>query len=427
MFQNHNSSFIVGSNKFNLAELIFNEIRLVTKKMSASSFKDILFYYKMFFKIKDTCSLKMKIIDPAMRIKLIGQSSNWFLCSNITNQYETNSLYKSDISSKSTYSSKMYQNEIVVSDNEIECTVNSDSESITLKPKTENRKSRRIHLQNVGAKVKIEKSKLNNRARYEKEKSLIKSSTKFSLSKTYQMYSMNFRSANDISSRIEFCDEHNSVSSENYKHFQTQRDILNIFQAINQTTDTIKTNVASNQLCVDMSLANLPRILTSQAIYKAFLKNILRNYPNSFRIYTDASRIQNCVGIAIVSTKDTFSYKLASDYTSTDAEAVAILRALDYALTETYNDFVILSDSLSTISCIHNRNTSSDVIKSILCLLHAHQLKGNKMGFIWIPSHNAIEGNEKADKLAKQIAMSTTTLTYSHNSFMATNIKYKSL
>lgn len=370
----------------------------------------------------------MKIIDPAMRIKLTGcQSSNWFLHSNTTHQYKTNLLYnKSDLSVKSTYSSTMYQNEIDLSDNVIDCTSNSDGKSITLKLKTGNRKSRRIHLQNVSAKATVEKSKSKNRARYRNKKSLITSSTKLSLSKMYRLYLMNFQLKN-ISSKIEFCNERSSVLLGNDEHFQTQTDILNIFQAIDQTTDTIKTNFASNQLCVDMSLANLPRVLTSQAIYKAFLENILRNYPNSFRIYTDASRIQNSVGIAIVSSKDTFSYKLSSDYTSSDAEAVAILRALDYALTENYYDFVILSDSLSTISCIHNQNTSSDVIKSILCLLHAHWLKGNKMGFIWIPSHNAIEGNEKADKLAKQIALSTTALTYSHNSFMATNIKYKSL
>jgi len=101
---------------------------------------------------------------------------------------------------------------------------------------------------------------------------------------------------------------------------------------------------------------------------------------------------------------------------------VAILRALDYALSENFYDFVILSDSLTTLICIQTLNTaSSDVIKSILCLLHAHHLKGNSMHFIWIPSHNAIEGNEKADQLAKQIAMSTTAITYSHNSFK-TNI-----
>jgi len=200
------------------------------------------------------------------------------------------------------------------------------------------------------------------------------------------------------------------------------------FQSTFYTNNTnTTTNIPSNLTTIDTSLTKLPRGSTSQATYKARLNRLLRNYPNSFRIYTDASKIQNNVGIAIVSNKDTYTYKLSSDYTSCEAEAVAILRALDYALAENFNDYIILSDSLSTISCIQNINTASDVVNSILCLIHAHQLKGNLMHLIWIPSHNAIEGNDIADKLARQIATSTTAITYSHNSFMATNIKSKFL
>jgi len=199
-----------------------------------------------------------------------------------------------------------------------------------------------------------------------------------------------------------------------------------IFQSTFYTNNTT-TNIPSNLTNIDTSLTKLPRASTSQATYKARLNSLLQNYPQSFRIYTDASKIQNNVGIAIVSNKDTYTYKLSSDYTSCEAEAVAILRALDYALAENFNDYIILSDSLSTISCIQNINTASDVVNSILCLIHAHQLKGNLMHLIWIPSHNAIEGNDIADSLARQIATSTTAITYSHNSFMATNIKSKFL
>jgi len=198
------------------------------------------------------------------------------------------------------------------------------------------------------------------------------------------------------------------------------------FQSTFYTNHTT-TNIPSNLTNIDTSLTKLPKGSTSQATYKARLNRLLKNYPNSFRIYTDASKIQNNVGIAIVSNKDTYTYKLSSDYTSCEAEAVAILRALDYALAENFNDYIILSDSLSTISCIQNINTASDVVNSILCLIHAHQLKGNLMHLIWIPGHNAIEGNDIADRLARQIATSTTAITYSHNSFMATNIKSKFL
>uniref|UniRef100_A0A2S2QZ41 ribonuclease H n=1 Tax=Sipha flava TaxID=143950 RepID=A0A2S2QZ41_9HEMI len=173
---------------------------------------------------------------------------------------------------------------------------------------------------------------------------------------------------------------------------------------------------------IDTSLTVFPRSHTSPEIYKYNLQIILNKHPNGFRIYTDASRIQNNVGIAIVSIKNCYSYKLSSEYSSSEAEAVAILRALDYALTENMNEYIILSDSLSTIMCIQNKNINSDVINSILCLIHAHQLKQNVIHFVWIPSHKMIEGNDKADKLAKEIAVSSTAITYTHNSYVANNL-----
>lgn len=173
---------------------------------------------------------------------------------------------------------------------------------------------------------------------------------------------------------------------------------------------------------IDTSLTVFPRSYTSPEVYKYNLQIILNQYPNGFRIYTDASKIQNNVGIAIVSIKKCYSYKLSSEYSSSEAEAVAILRALDYALTENLNEYVILSDSLTTIMCIQNKNINSDIINSILCLIHAHQLKQNIIHFVWIPSHKTIEGNDVADKLAKEIAVSKTVITYSHNSYVTNNL-----
>ncbi|XP_060853539.1 uncharacterized protein LOC132931653 [Rhopalosiphum padi] len=339
---NHNSSFI-GSKIFNLAELIWNEIKLASKNTNTTFLMDNLYYYTIFLKINETCNLKMRIVDPFMRFKIISDSSAIPNCAKI-----------------------MYNNDF-----EME--------------------------------------------QYSKSRN------------TFTNFPQTINSIQDTN--IYFNQHFNS-----FQQYQCTKSIPSltdlkfnlIFQSTFYTNNT-KTNIASNLTNIDTSLTKLPRGKTSQATYKACLNNLLQNYPNSFRIYTDASKIHNNVGIAVVSNKDTYTYKLSSDYTSCEAEAVAILRALDYALAENFNNYIILSDSLSTISCIQNINTASDVVNSILCLIHAHQLKGNLMHLIWIPSHNAIEGNDIADRLARQIAMSSTAITYSHNSFMATNIKSKFL
>lgn len=217
-------------------------------------------------------------------------------------------------------------------------------------------------------------------------------------------------------------------SYNNLNSFGTHQHYSNIeldvyLQSTMYTNDVITTNVTSDSMIIDTSLHNLPKS-SSKALFKKYLNIVLENYPRSYRIYTDASKHNDNVGIAIVTEKNNYYYKLSSEYTSSEAEAVAILRALDYALAEHVYDFVILSDSLTTLKCIRNLNTdSSDVIKSIVCLLYAHKLKGNKVQFIWVPSHNGIEGNEKADKLAKQISISKTAIIYSHNSFKVQNFK----
>lgn len=349
---------------------------MITKCLVDISLEDILFYYKMFFKVKDSCNLEVKTVDPFMRVKLIG-----------------------DLSAKCK-SSNTYQNETHSSNNQ---SFVDKSTNIILKYRTR----KLIQMQ-----AEIEQYAMsNNELTYSQ--------------KQYNLYNFGTQDTNTCFNR----NYTNYNYIEQYQSLKSEPSLLNLkcnvtFQSTIHTSNTT-TNITSKLINIDTSLSILPRGLTSQATYKACLKKILLNYPDGFRIYTDASKIHDNVGIAIVSDKNAYTYKLSSEYTSCDAEAVAILRALDYALVENFKHYIILSDSLSTITCIQNQNISSDVIYSILCLLHAHRLKGNLMHLIWIPSHNAIGGNEKADRLAKQIATSTTAITYSHNSFMTTNLESK--
>ncbi|XP_025197325.1 uncharacterized protein LOC112596062 [Melanaphis sacchari] len=64
----HTSLF--GSKRFNLSELISNEIRLATN-LNGTSPDDMLYYYKMLAKIMETCNLKIKDVDSSMKSKLI--------------------------------------------------------------------------------------------------------------------------------------------------------------------------------------------------------------------------------------------------------------------------------------------------------------------------------------------------------------------
>ena len=80
------------------------------------------------------------------------------------------------------------------------------------------------------------------------------------------------------------------------------------------------------------------------------------------------------------------------------------LLALDYynAMPAVRHDVVIYSDSLSCLQAIQGEDTEHPLMCRIMNLLWKLSDKGTHVKFCWIPSHCGIEGNEAADKLAKE-------------------------
>lgn len=377
-------------------------MKLALTNFNCVPFEDILFYYKTIFKIEETYDLKIKVIDRFMKHALIN---DYLVRSSqkIQQTYTNNSLndnFEKHFSTKCTTQEVQNPNKTDLIDFKVPNLFPFMNEHFYNHNYVSPENSIYFKVQTKTLQYAISQNKTSNPQKQD-----------------------NFYNNNYQHSQSYLNQNYNNLSS-----FGTHQHYSNIkldvsLQSTMYTNDVITTNVTSDSMIIDTSLHNLPKS-SSKALFKNYLNIVLKNYPHSYRIYTDASKHNNNVGIAIVTEKNNYCYKLSAEYTSSEAEAVAILRALDYALAEHVYDFVILSDSLNTLTCIRNLNTdSSDVIKSIVCLLHAHKLKGNKVQFIWVPSHNEIEGNEKADKLAKQIAFSKTATIYSHNSFKIQNFK----
>jgi len=181
---------------------------------------------------------------------------------------------------------------------------------------------------------------------------------------------------------------------------------------------------------IDTSLAELPKNSTSSQIYIQNFKNTISLYSNYTEIYTDASKSENNVGIAIIHKDEVITYKLPTKCFIYSAEAIAILKAFEYALGKQNQNFIILIDSLSAISSIANTHKPNDIAKKIHPLISSHLSKGNVVKIMWIPGHSSIEGNEKADIQAKHTASSTsldiTPLTTSQDTIRTINIyQYK--
>ena len=129
-------------------------------------------------------------------------------------------------------------------------------------------------------------------------------------------------------------------------------------------------------------------------------------------MYTDGSKINEKVGAAAVikrlfqdgKTTRNLSKRLPDGSSIFSAEATAITLALDYynAMPAVRHDVVIYSDSLSCLQAIQGEDTEHPLLCRIMNLLWKLNDKGTHVKFCWIPSHCGIEGNEAADKLAKE-------------------------
>jgi ribonuclease HI len=133
-------------------------------------------------------------------------------------------------------------------------------------------------------------------------------------------------------------------------------------------------------------------------------------YP--IEIYTDGSKDEGKVGAGVViySNKQLVTqckYKLQSCCSNNQAEQIAILKALEQ-LPELDNPtdrtVAIFTDSKVTMDSLKNHSMHSFLIEEIRNKVRHLSILNWTIHFGWVKAHIGIEGNEAADKLAKEAA-----------------------
>ncbi|GBN50374.1 Putative protein in type-1 retrotransposable element R1DM [Araneus ventricosus] len=155
------------------------------------------------------------------------------------------------------------------------------------------------------------------------------------------------------------------------------------------------------------------------------------NVNTGLRIYTYGAKTEKGVGatccvLTDVNITHRWSTRLSLRNTVYQAEIVALLKAVEHAITLPTQQRTILIDNQASIKSAANPKSHNSIARKIFKLLHSHR----HIRVSWINAHAGYIGNEEADRLAKEAAetenLSETPLEFP-KSFIKTFLRQKML
>ena len=155
------------------------------------------------------------------------------------------------------------------------------------------------------------------------------------------------------------------------------------------------------------NLAVRKNLNTSESLKTSALQAIQKvQRLNTYNIYTDGSvdPTTETAGSAVFSNNYTASWRISNTASTMQSELIAIRQALLYTIEHEHQHIAIHTDSKSAIQALQIRNIKENkkLITQIHALIKQHTQQNKHITLNWIPSHIGIEGNDKADTLAKQ-------------------------
>ena len=157
----------------------------------------------------------------------------------------------------------------------------------------------------------------------------------------------------------------------------------------------------SPEVKVCFKLSEFDKSTIASDIFLSKFREILPIYHGYCHIYTDGSKHNEKTAAAYHGTFGTRSYRLPKHASIFTAEVEAIRGALKFIEISWLRNFVIFSDSKSTLEAIDSQDSNNPLVIDTLQTIYKLINKGKNIEFCWIPSHIGIRGNEQADGAAK--------------------------
>jgi len=145
------------------------------------------------------------------------------------------------------------------------------------------------------------------------------------------------------------------------------------------------------------------KVNTNPRFYYTKFQELLHScFINYVVIFTDGSKANTAVAAAAVAPDKTLKNRLPDAASIYSAEAVAILLALKYVHRSRAGSFLICSDSQSVLQALEGGGAQNPLISKVRIRLEQACSRNKTVEFCWVPSHVGINGNERADKAARE-------------------------
>jgi len=132
-------------------------------------------------------------------------------------------------------------------------------------------------------------------------------------------------------------------------------------------------------------------------VFKCKFFELRSEFSHHVEIYTDGSKDGIRTAAAVVTPNSVKTVRLPDNASIFTAEIHALGMALDIVRRTRSKDYVVFSDSLSSLQAIESCKVENPLILKIL-KDHSQLINsGKSITFCWIPSHVGILGNEDAD------------------------------
>jgi ribonuclease HI len=136
---------------------------------------------------------------------------------------------------------------------------------------------------------------------------------------------------------------------------------------------------------------------------RAFFLEHQQTHSQSVPVYTDGSKSERGVGWAAVFPTSTVRGKLPDQASIFTAELSAIISTLENILDQPQTNYIIYSDSRSSLQALQHIYSDQPLIQKAHQLLHVlHFERSCDVEFCWVPAHVGVSGNETADCEAKE-------------------------